>query len=192
MARGDLRAGTPVKNLHCKLRPNGWNGYCRRPFRNSVTPYPTVPSPTPYEFPFPKITCSQRCRLVPVTNVLYLVYKNSDEKSCRWHWFTECGTCLPDFLPPDFPSPVFKFVAAFGRVQLITFTSVTDGATFIIKIMVTEIVIEAFLLFEFTTTLLTPGVTLWASCLTLRTLDLSMAFVSAVTDIPNKCHLTAN
>jgi len=28
-------------------------------------PYQTVPSPTRYDFPFSKITCLQRCRLVP-------------------------------------------------------------------------------------------------------------------------------
>jgi len=33
--------------------------------RNSAKPYPMVPSLTPYDFPFPQITCLQWCRLVP-------------------------------------------------------------------------------------------------------------------------------
>jgi len=34
-------------------------------YRNSAMIYPMVPSPTPYDFPFPQITRSKRYRLLP-------------------------------------------------------------------------------------------------------------------------------
>jgi len=49
----DLGIETSSGNLHCKLRPNGYSGIVIILYRNSATPYPTVPSPTPYDFPSP-------------------------------------------------------------------------------------------------------------------------------------------
>ena len=57
--REDLGVGTPSQNYHCKLRPNRnimaeW--LLQSAYRNSAMPYPSVPSPTPYDSPFSQVT----------------------------------------------------------------------------------------------------------------------------------------
>jgi len=109
LGTGDVGVGTSSQNLLCKLWPDHyivewlpWTGY-----RNSGIPCPMVPSPTRYHFPFPKVTCSRRCCLVPMTLALVLLCDAVQRMVCAVavvsihidEWTLDTYVCVIDVHP---------------------------------------------------------------------------------------------